>query len=84
MQVPPFPPATLQRAINYHLKGTEIQVIAAKRVPDGFHARRCTRRRSYLYRIVHGDDMISLFERDLVAHFRETLDVEKMQVCRRW
>lgn len=46
-------PATIQEALNYHLKPAPIVVLNAEKVPDDFDARFSARARHYLYRITN-------------------------------
>lgn len=44
---------TVRDALNFHLKGQPVAVVAACRVPDDFHARFSATGRTYLYRILN-------------------------------
>ncbi|NIA71289.1 tRNA pseudouridine(38-40) synthase TruA [Pelagibius litoralis] len=44
---------TVMAAVNFHLKPAAVAVVAARQVPNSFHARFSAIRRAYLYRIVN-------------------------------
>lgn len=64
---------------HFHRNGKEVQVISAQMVSKDVHARFSAKERTYVYRIRHGVDHVSVFERGRVWHLREHLDVENMQ-----
>ncbi len=45
-------PFRLMEALNWHLKPAPVAILAAARVPDGFHARFSATERRYLYRLI--------------------------------
>ena len=48
-----WPPETVLKAVNFHLKPAPIAILACERVPEGFDARFSARARHYRYRIVN-------------------------------
>src|SRR4051812_7159752 len=67
---------SLVRAMNAHLPA-EVRVLAAARVPAGFHARFAATRKTYRYRIWNGA-VVSPFERRYAWHVPGPLDDEAM------
>jgi tRNA pseudouridine38-40 synthase len=48
-----WPPDTVMKAVNFHLKPAPVAVLACEQVDDSFDARFSARKRHYLYRIVN-------------------------------
>jgi tRNA pseudouridine38-40 synthase len=56
-EIPPLhPPATLAKALNFHLPAG-VRVLAVRREKPGFHARFSAKGKSYLYRIANTDPL---------------------------
>lgn len=75
------PAQSLRGCANQYLRRwkEQVQVLSAMKVSEDVHARFSARERTYVYRIRHGTDQVSVFERGKVWHVRRQLDVEKMQ-----
>jgi tRNA pseudouridine38-40 synthase len=74
----PWPPERIVGALNAHLRPLPIAVLAARAVPDGFHARLSAVRRRYLYRILNRRAPPAL-ERQRAWHLPRPLCVAHMQ-----
>ncbi len=72
-----LPGDTVRDAINHHLGGAPIAVLAAERAYDEFHARFDAVRRSYLYRIIDRRPPLTI-ERGHVWRISRPLDAEAM------
>mmetsp|Transcript_5015 Transcript_5015/g.31949 ORF Transcript_5015/g.31949 Transcript_5015/m.31949 type:complete len:264 (-) Transcript_5015:2412-3203(-) len=75
------PARSLRGCANQYLRRLkmQVQVLSAMKVSEDVHARFSARERTYVYRIRHGTDQVSVFEHGKVWHVRRQLDVEKMQ-----
>ena len=71
---------TLMAALNFHLKPDPVAVIAARPVPDDFHARFSAVRRAYLYRIVNRRAPLAL-ERGRAWFVPQPLDADAMHAA---
>lgn len=69
--------ATVQKAVNFHLKGESISVLRIDEVDSSFHARFSAISRSYLYRILNRPAPPSL-DRHRVWHVPRRLNVSAM------
>ena len=67
----------LYRAINAKLPA-DVVLVSVEEVPTGFHATRDAKGKRYRYRI-HNEQTRPLFERTLVWHVPQPLDVDVMQ-----
>jgi len=67
------PPLTVQKAVNFHLRGEPISVLEAREVDPSFHARFSAISRTYLYRILDRPAPPSL-DRLRVWHVPRRLD----------
>jgi tRNA pseudouridine38-40 synthase len=74
-------PHKLRGAINGNLPG-DVRVIFADTVPDDFHARYSARRKTYVYRIAHGQ-VISPFWLRYALDEARPLDLSRMRWCAR-
>ncbi len=72
-----WPAATVMNALNAHLCGVPIAILAAERVGDDFHARFSASRRHYRYRILNRAGPPAL-EAGRVWHIRRRLDEAAM------
>jgi tRNA pseudouridine38-40 synthase len=70
-------PAELRRALNARL-GSDLSVVDARVVPDGFDARRDAVSKCYVYRILNRQSPSPL-RRNATWHIRRRLDLEAMQ-----
>lgn len=78
LQLPrPFPVKGLLHATNHHLC-PDIRILAVHRMPEGFHARKSTHGKEYLYRIVRGR-AVSPLDAPFVAMESRPLDVLAMR-----
>ncbi|KAJ4717444.1 tRNA pseudouridine synthase [Melia azedarach] len=80
----PHDPAVVKRAVNHFLQkdnsdNTDITITDIRCVPSDFHARFRAQERMYLYRILSGQDSLSVFERQGAWHVPEDLDLRAMQ-----
>lgn len=66
----------MRKALN-SLLPRDILVKRAEEVSPSFHARFSAHRKTYRYRVVHGD-FVDPFKRNYTAHYKYPLDVEKM------
>ena len=75
------PARSLRGCANQNLRrvNKQVQVLSAMKVSEDIHARFSAQERTYVYRIRHGTDQASVFERGKVWHVRRQLDVERMQ-----
>lgn len=71
----PLPLQRVEAALNSMLP-PDVVVLDADEVPPSFHARRCARRRSYLYRIAYRRRAIG---RGQAWHLRSRLNIDAMQ-----
>lgn len=67
----------LQGAINYHLKGNPVAILAVEEVDSDFHARFSAKSRHYIYRILNRRGPLT-FQRGLVWGVKHPLDVDTM------
>jgi len=72
----PFPERGLVHGTNHHLP-EDVRVLAAARMPDGFHARRHAWGKEYLYRLSRAE-VISPLDAPFVAAAPASLDVARM------
>ena len=72
-----FPADTVRDALNFHMKGSRVAVVAAAQVADDFHARFSALGRAYLYRIENRRAPPAL-DRDRVWWVSTPLNVEAM------
>ena len=72
------PPLTVQKAVNFHLRGEPISVLEASEVDPSFHARFSAISRTYLYRILDRPAPPSL-DRLRVWHVPRRLDAAAMR-----
>lgn len=70
-------PGTVRDALNFHLKGHAVAVLAAETVADDFHARFSATERSYLYRIVNRRAPLTV-DRDRAWWVPSRIDVEAL------
>ena len=75
-------PFKLWSAVNAHLKGERIAVLACERVPNEWHARFCATARHYRYRIVARRPPLTL-ERGRAWNSKVPLDVNAMNEAAR-
>ncbi len=73
-------PGTVRDAINYHLNGAPIAVLACEPVSDDFHARFSCLRRSYEYRIVNRRAPLAL-DASRAWRIAQPLDAEAMDAA---
>jgi tRNA pseudouridine38-40 synthase len=73
------PPEKLGRALNA-LTGADLAVLASRRAPDGFNARRDAHSRTYCYRVL-AEPSPSPFERGLSLHWPHRVEVEALERC---
>ena len=71
-------PATVRKAINFHLGSQPIKIIETEIVPDSFHARFSAIERRYLYRILNRQSPPTL-DSGRVWHVPRKLDIAEMQ-----
>ena len=71
-------PATVRKAINFHLGSQPIKIIETEIVPDSFHARFSAIERRYLYRILNRQSPPTL-DCGRVWHVPRKLDIAGMQ-----
>jgi tRNA pseudouridine38-40 synthase len=61
------------------LRNEDIRVMQVQKVPNDYHARYCTKERTYVYRIITSPDILSPFLKHRVWCIpRKTLNVEEM------
>lgn len=72
-----IPMERLPLALNYHLP-PDIRVLAARAVPEDFHARYAAHTKTYVYRI-RNSAIESPFDARYTCRFPQRLDVERMQ-----
>ncbi len=77
-----WPAAVVMNAVNAHLAGAPIAVLAAEVAAEDFHARFSARGRRYLYRILNRPAPPAL-EAGRVWHVRAPLDAEAMDAAAR-
>ena len=77
-----WPAAVVMNAVNAHLAGAPIAVLAAEVADEDFHARFSARGRRYLYRILNRPGPPAL-EAGHVWHVRTPLDVDAMDAAAR-
>lgn len=70
-------PDNLQGAINYHIGGEPVSILAVEAVDDEFHSRFGATRRHYVYRIACRRAPLT-FDRGLVWRVKHPLDVDAM------
>jgi tRNA pseudouridine38-40 synthase len=73
----PWPPETVLKAINFHLKPSPIAILTCEEVPESFDARFSAKARHYLYRIVNRDAPL-VIERDHAWRVGPPLDAAAM------
>lgn len=73
----PFPPETVQSALNHHLQPHPVSITASRQVTDDVHARFSAQRRFYRYRIVNRRAPLTV-ERDRALLVVRRLDAERM------
>jgi tRNA pseudouridine38-40 synthase len=71
-------PFRLSQALNYHLRGQPVAILACALVSDDFHARFSATERRYLYRIL-ARRAPPVLDRGLVWHLPNPLDLTAMQ-----
>ena len=71
---------TVMAALNFHLKPAPVAVLAARPVPDDFHARFSANRRAYRYRIVNRRAPLAL-ERGRAWFVPQPLDAGAMHAA---
>jgi len=77
-EIPPLhPPATLVKALNFHLPAG-VRVLSIRREKPGFHARFSAKGKSYLYRIANADPLHPL-EIGRAWHVPRTLNLRLMR-----
>ena len=77
-EIPPLhPPATLAKALNFHLPAG-VRVLSVRRQKPGFHARFSAKGKSYLYRIANADPLHPL-EIGRAWHVPRPLDLTSPQ-----
>lgn len=57
---------------------SDIEIVDAKEMPEGFHARFDSKGKRYIYKIRNTQD-IDIFQKNYCFHVRDALDVEKMR-----
>lgn len=72
-----WPPDTVMKAVNYHLKPAPIAILACEVADPAFDARMSARARHYLYRIVNRSAPLAL-DRDRVWRIWPALDAGAM------
>ncbi|HEY7645345.1 MAG TPA: tRNA pseudouridine(38-40) synthase TruA [Hyphomicrobiales bacterium] len=72
-----WPPDTVMKAVNYHLKPAPIAILSCEIADPAFDARMSARARHYLYRIVNRSAPLAL-DRDRVWRVWPALDAEAM------
>ncbi|HEY1415849.1 MAG TPA: tRNA pseudouridine(38-40) synthase TruA [Caulobacteraceae bacterium] len=77
-----WPAAVVMNAVNAHLAGAPIAVLAAEVADEDFHARFSAKGRRYLYRILNRPAPAAL-EAGRVWHIRAPLDVDSMDSAAR-
>jgi tRNA pseudouridine38-40 synthase len=77
-----WPAAVVMNAVNAHLGGAPVSVLAAEVAPEDFHARFSAAGRAYLYRILNRPGPPAL-DAGHVWHLRGPLDVEAMDTAAR-
>jgi tRNA pseudouridine38-40 synthase len=75
-----WPAETVRNALNAHLRGEPIVVLAADVAPDGWHARFTATERRYRYRILNRVSPPGL-ERGHVWHVKAELDADAMHAA---
>jgi len=75
-----WPAETVRNALNAHLRGEPIVVLAAEVAPEGWHARFSATERRYRYRILNRVSPPAL-ERGHVWHVKAPLDAEAMHAA---
>lgn len=68
----------LAEALNWHLKPAPVAIVAARRVPDDFHARFSALERRYLFRLVSRRAPVT-HDRGLVWQVLQPLDAQAMR-----
>lgn len=68
----------LSEALNYHLRGQPISIVATALVADDFHARFSAKKRHYLFRIL-SRRALPVFDKGHVWHIKYPLALEPMQ-----
>lgn len=72
-----WPPDTVMKAVNYHLKPAPIAILACEKVDETFDARFSARARHYLYRIINRPAPLAL-DRDHAWRVWPRLDAAAM------
>jgi len=75
-----WPAETVRNALNAHLRGEPIVVLAAEVAPEGWHARFSATERRYRYRILNRASPPGL-ERGHVWHVKAALDADGMHAA---
>ena len=75
-----WPAETVRKALNAHLRGEPVVVLAAEVAPEDWHARFSAIERRYLYRILNRPSPPGL-ERGRVWHLRKPLDAAAMHAA---
>jgi tRNA pseudouridine38-40 synthase len=75
-----WPAETVRNALNAHLRGEPIVVLAAEVAPEGWHARFSATERRYRYRILNRASPPGL-ERGHVWHVKAPLDADAMHAA---
>ncbi|CAN6458415.1 unnamed protein product [Victoria cruziana] len=79
--LPPHEPGIVRRAVNHFLQKNEgdIMLLNVRTIPSNFHARFNAKERIYYYRVLAGEDALSIFEKERAWHVPEKLDLLAMQ-----
>jgi tRNA pseudouridine38-40 synthase len=75
-----WPAETVRNALNAHLRGEPVVVLAAEGAPEDWHARFSATERRYLYRILNRPSPPGL-DRGRVWHLRKPLDAAAMHAA---
>jgi tRNA pseudouridine38-40 synthase len=76
-----FSANVLKRALNSRLP-EDVRIVSAEEVPESFHARFISSRKTYRYRIWNAD-LLNPFEREYAWHVRGALAIDAMQAAAR-
>ena len=78
-----WPPDTVMKAVNYHMKPAPIAILACEKVDEAFDARFSAKARHYLYRIVNRIAPLTL-DRDHAWRVWPRLDEGAMAEAAQW
>lgn len=81
IELPPYPPEVVCKALNFHLQEEQLAVVNVTTVPPDFHARFSATSRTYLYCILCNTQIQPLLERGRSWHVKHDLDVARMQAA---